>query len=213
MYVRNTSGATIAKGLLVMSTGISGNKVTIAKAVTDGSVSPKYIVGVLAQTLADNESGVAFWRGFINGIDTSAYSEGAVLWNNPAAAGTLSSTEPSAPNLKISVAIVTKSNASTGEIYCRPWLGNKLSEIHDVAESATVASGDLIRRSSSGTYETFTPDYYSPAEGTEPTAGSEGSSPTTPYGTDNGRYLADPDKWGRISIGGTNYVFPLFIEP
>lgn len=213
MYVRNTSGATIAKGLLVMSTGISGNKVTIAKAVTDGSVSPKYIVGVLAQTLADNESGVAFWRGFINGIDTSAYSEGTVLWNNPAAAGTLSSTEPSAPNLKMSVAIVTKSNAETGEIYCRPWLGNKLSEIHDVAESATVASGDLIRRSSSGTYETFTPDYYSPAEGSEPTPGSEGSSPTIPIGTDNGNYLANPDKWGRISIGGTNYVFPLFIEP
>lgn len=35
--------------------------------------------------------------------------------------------------------------------------------------------------------------------------------PTTIYGTDRTRLLGKPNAWGEVTVGGTNYLVPLFL--
>ena len=118
--VKNSSGSTINKGTAVMAVGTDGNSghILIAPMVADGSIEPKFFMGVLASTLNNGDLGEVIHFGELNQINTSIYEDGDVLWCDPATPGGFTLTEPLGPNLKIAAAIVI--NASTnGKIKVR----------------------------------------------------------------------------------------------
>lgn len=144
--VKNQSGAAIDKGTPVMASGALGSsgRITIVRAEADGSVSSKYFIGVTAENIDNGADGKVIEFGKIRGLNTSAYSDGDVLWLDPTTPGSFTATEPSAPNLKIPTAIVINAHDTQGVILVRATQGYRLADLHDV-NITSPAEGDILR--------------------------------------------------------------------
>lgn len=142
---KNASGASIPKGSFVMATGALGDRITIAKAVTDGTVDPMYMLGIADHTIADGaEDGLVVTDGMIKGINTSLWAVGTVLYPNPAVPGGLTSTKPDAPNIRTPIAIVLRQHADTGRIYVRMTTGSTLGGTDSNVAFDNPQTGDVI---------------------------------------------------------------------
>lgn len=142
--VKNSSGSTINKGTAVMAVGTDGNSghVLIAPMVCDGSVEPRYFMGVLETTLLNGDIGKVVHFGQISQLNTTAFADGDILWCDPANAGGFTVTEPLGPNLKIAAAIVI-SSATNGKIKVRVQGNAGLHELHDV-RTISQSDGQLL---------------------------------------------------------------------
>ena len=111
---KNVSGGSLSAGTPVYQSGTAGNamEVQAARADTAGSMPA---VGILAQTLADDAEGTLVLTGFVQGLNTSTYSEGDTLYI--AATGGLTTTPPAGEaNLIQNIGKVIKVHASNGSI-------------------------------------------------------------------------------------------------
>ena len=158
IIVKNDSGVTLSIGTPVMAVGAVGDRIQVAKAVADGSVEPRFILGVTFEEILDGEEGFLTLTGDIKGVNTNGYTLGDILYINPATPGTFTSTMPSSPNLAMAIAIVTKVNSSAGHIFVRMWdQQSGLHEQHDVLID-TPADNDLVVYTDSlGVWENKTP--------------------------------------------------------
>lgn len=102
--VINDSGEQIDAGTPVYATGFT-TKTTIAKSLAS-TTGP--ILGLLKQPLEDGSEGVVVVAGVLNGVNTSGFSNGAVLY--VAASGGLTSTRPATG--AAAVGIVAHSSSS-----------------------------------------------------------------------------------------------------
>lgn len=120
--VQNTTGSTIPKGTVVGFAGVGSNNVlSVAPYLADGSQPSLYILGIMAEELPDSgATGLCCVWGNVNGIDTSAFNVGDILYASPTVAGALTNVKPTAPENVIPVAAVLISNATAGEIFVRP---------------------------------------------------------------------------------------------
>ena len=141
---KNSTGSTIAAGTAVMAVGTDGNSghILIAPMIADGSVEPKYFMGITADEVVNGEYVDVVHFGVVGKINTSSFTDGDVLWLDPANDGGFTVTEPNAPNIKIASAIVL--NASTnGKIFVRVQGNEGLHELHDV-HIENLADKDLL---------------------------------------------------------------------
>jgi hypothetical protein len=99
--------------------------------VADGSVEPKFFMGILETTLANGEIGRVIHFGQLSQFNTSAFQDGDVLWCDPAVPGGFTVTEPLGPNVKIAAAIVISASVN-GKIKVRVQSNEGLHELHDV---------------------------------------------------------------------------------
>jgi hypothetical protein len=148
-FVKNQSGATIAKGSVVYASGALGasGRILISKMVADGSIPARNILGITAEDISNGADGYVLAKGKIRHLNTSAYTAGQVLWVSPTTAGALTATEPSAPNLKLPVAFVVHA-ASNGTLAVRVETGVKISDASDV-QITSVANKNILRYNSS----------------------------------------------------------------
>jgi hypothetical protein len=141
----NASGVTIPRGAFVMATGVTGDRITIAKAVTDGSVLPDYMLGVAAHDiLAGDTDGKIVTQGEVRQMDTSAYTVGTILYPDPTTPGGWTSTKPAAPNIGTAIAFVTRQHVNTGRIMVRNHLGSVLGGTDQNVKFGTPADGDAV---------------------------------------------------------------------
>jgi hypothetical protein len=132
-YVRNHTAVTIPDGTAVMANGVGGaNRIHIEPAIANGSVPPKYILGITTEEIAAGQTGFVTSFGKVRNLNTSMFSEGDILYASPNTYGGLSNTIPIAPNNIVTLAIVTNKSASTGELFVRPIYGSTLYENEDV---------------------------------------------------------------------------------
>ena len=113
---RNQTGSTIAKGTAVSFAGTLGTSgiLLIKKTIADGT-DPGYVfLGIAKEQILNGETGEVATFGMILEVDTSAFSEGSILWCDPATPGGLTETEPEAPNLKLPIAVVVNSGFGEG---------------------------------------------------------------------------------------------------
>jgi hypothetical protein len=176
VYVRNTSGATIPKGVVVMATGTVGqsSRITVGLMIADGTVDSKFVIGIAKEPILNNEDGYVATLGLIRGLDTSVWANGTVLWANPATPGGLTSTRPQAPNLKLPIAIVVNSHANVGAIYVRVTTGSDLGEDHRVELSNLQDGHALLWNATTGRFENKTVPgaiIYTAGDGLTETAG------------------------------------------
>jgi trimeric autotransporter adhesin len=203
VYVKNQSGATIPKGTVVMASGTVGQsaRITVAPMVSDGSVDSKFILGVTSESIANGEDGYVATLGTIRAIDTSAFSQGSVLWADPSSAGGLTATKPQAPNLKLPIAIVLSSHASVGSIYVRITAGSDLGEDHLVELSSPQDGQALLWNASEGRFENQTIPgaiVYTAGDGLNETAG-EFSVNSTVVRTNDSR-LTNSREWTASTV-------------
>lgn len=142
-YVKNTSGVNIGKAKAVQFAGAIGGKIEIEKAVADGTVSAKFMFGITAEAIDDDDFGFVVTEGYIRGLNTSAIAVGTLLYFDPNTPGELTTTKPSAGQITIPVAVVTFSNAAAGVIFVRMNIEPSLEEIEGI-EISTLANGDIL---------------------------------------------------------------------
>lgn len=109
---KNGTASTIVKGTPVYQTGTSGNAMVIAPADAS-SAATMPAVGVLSQDLAADAEGNLLLMGRISGVDTSAFSEGDVIY--VASGGGYTNTRPTGQTVLVqNLGRVTKVDASNG---------------------------------------------------------------------------------------------------
>jgi hypothetical protein len=142
--VINNSGVQINRGELVMVTSIQGDKLAIAKAVTDGSVPFDYIIGVAAHDILDGEDEATILKfGYINPVNTNSYAVGTILYPNPAVAGGLTDVQPDAPGYRIPIAIVTNQGTG-GRILVRMASPSRLGESDSNVKFSGLENEDIL---------------------------------------------------------------------
>lgn len=125
--VRNYSGNTMNSGTLVQFAGVNGSYDPIAAPLLANSTfNPIYTIGVVTEPIANGEVGRATVFGKVRDINTTGslsgetWNLGDLLWASPSQPGLLTKVKPTAPNVAISIAAVTRVDATQGEILVRP---------------------------------------------------------------------------------------------
>lgn len=147
------ASSAITKGQVVMFTGAVGASGVPTGAPATGITDGTYIMGIAAESIASNGFGLVQAFGTLRNVNTSGYSDGDVLWYDPAVTGGLTATKPSAPNVKAQMAAVINGGSSGGgTILIRINAGSTLGGTDSNVEFGTLATGDLVRYN--GTYWT-----------------------------------------------------------
>jgi hypothetical protein len=158
--VVNKSGGNLNDGDLVMvnPSGIAqGNRISVVKAVTDGTYPADKIVGILTEDLAVNQEGFATWFGYVRNLNKTqvqpageTWAEGDILYPNPAIPGRLTKVFPTPPNLRVTVATITAINGNNVTLLVNFHKRTALKRAHDVLDNSTTSSyGDLLMKSGS----------------------------------------------------------------
>lgn len=156
-YYRIKASSAITEGQVVMFTGSVGasGALTGAPATGLGPTQSEYVMGVATESIALNGWGYVTWFGLVRGIDTTggaeAWVDGQVLYYNPAVAGGLTKTVPTAPNPKVIVASVVHA-ASNGSLFVRPTFGSALGATDSNVQFGTLANKNLIQYNATAQY-------------------------------------------------------------
>ncbi len=151
-YAKNTSGALIANGTPVMFTGTVGSsgKLTFGLAIADGSVLADYMMGVTTQDIADNAFGYVTSFGLVRGFNTTGapygevWTDGDLLYFDPATPGTWTNVAPQAPNIDVPVAVVVNAGSGgSGSIFVRMTVAESLARLQDVYINGTGTPNDF----------------------------------------------------------------------
>jgi len=162
---RNTTGSSITIGTVVMANGTTGNtgRILITPAIADGSVNSEYILGLTAQAIGNNANGKVQHFGKVRGIQTNGanygetWVDGDVLYCSAVTPGYLTKVLPTAPNLKVPIAIVIHAHPSNGTLFVRPSHFPDLAQINDVELSSPTNGQVLTYNSTLSRWENATP--------------------------------------------------------
>jgi len=119
--VKNQTGSTIPNGTPVMATGTVGSsgRITVAPMNGTSDSNTPYFLGITTEEILDGADGKVTHFGKVRDLDTSGYTEGTVLYVSPTVVGALTTTEPSAGQVKLPIAFVITSHANNGVIAVR----------------------------------------------------------------------------------------------
>ena len=146
LIVRNNTGVTMPRGSAVYISGGLGNKplVTLASA-TDDTTSSKTI-GLLQDTIGDNEEGRCLVSGILEDVDTVSYSVGDRLFLS-LTAGQWTTTRYQPPvGHTVYLGTVIRSHINFGRIAVTIQNGFEITELHDVRiMSGSTSSGQVLQ--------------------------------------------------------------------
>ncbi len=136
--VRNQTGSTIPDGSVVYVSGATGNTPTIALAIAT-AFNTSDIIGVTTTSIPNNDFGYATVNGLVNGLDTSAFTDGNPVFLSATTAGSFTATEPTAPNYSVQVGVIIRANPSVGTLLVAT---QQIStEVSHIIGTVTVAQG------------------------------------------------------------------------
>lgn len=149
-YYRIKASSAITDGQVVMFTGTVGNSGALQGAPATGltASTASYVMGIATQDIAHNGWGYITAFGLVRNLNTTggaeAWVDGQILYYDPAVAGGLTKTIPSAPNAKVQVCAVIKAGTN-GSLFVRPSFGGSLGQYEgDVGISGQTNGQSLI---------------------------------------------------------------------
>jgi hypothetical protein len=157
--VKNQTGSTIPKGTVVRFTGTLGasGKLLVAPFIANNTVSSEYVMGITENAIVNGGDGFVIEHGKIFGLNTSAFSQGAILYASSTVSGGLTATRPAAPNNKVIVASVIHSATSAGILEIRLTPGSNIGN-DELVELGTLTNGDtLVWNSTNGRFQNAAP--------------------------------------------------------
>ena len=155
-YYRIKCSAAVTEGQVIMFTGTVGASGGLTGAPATGltASTASYVMGVATESGALNDWIYVTSFGLVRGINTTggaeAWVDGEILYYNPAVAGGLTKTLPTAPNAKVQVCAVVHA-ASNGSLFIRPTFGGILGQYEGDVNFTSTAAGNLIRRNAGNT--------------------------------------------------------------
>lgn len=150
-YFYIKADSTITKGQLIMFTGAVGASGVIKGAPATGLTDGQYLMGIAAEDIATNGFGLVTSFGHVRGWNTTGapvgetWADGDILYYNPSVAGGLTKTQPTAPNVKATVAVVVNAApAGSGDVFVRVSTGSVLGGTDSNVQFGTLANGQTI---------------------------------------------------------------------
>lgn len=154
-HVKNSTGSTIAKGFPVMFAGTNGASGKLLVQPWNGTGPSTYFMGLTAEELLDTEEGFVISFGKLRGIQTNGgnygetWADGEIIYVGTTS-GSLTKTQPAAPNPHIQVCAVVNAHASNGTLFIRPTLGSNIKDDEGVTITS-LSSGQLLIANNAGT--------------------------------------------------------------
>ena len=151
--MRNNTGSTITNGTPVYISGGIGasGRATIAEIdISDHTQSHKAF-GVTTEDIANGADGFVTTRGFIRGLNTSAFASGDILWVS--ASGGLTATRPTSPNNQIQVGTVVVSSSTVGTIFAHIKFSEIMAHLSDVYAPSPADKNGIRWNNSASRYE------------------------------------------------------------
>lgn len=158
VYIYNNTGSPLSDGQVVYVNGSQGQRLTVALAKADSDATSAAIVGVVTEPIANNSSGFITAMGMVNGVNTSGYSDGDLLWLSPTTAGAFTKTKPVAPQHLVMVGYVVKGGSvGAGSIYIHVQNGYELEELHNVLITSAANNDSLFYDNATAVWKNLTP--------------------------------------------------------
>ena len=154
-YVTNAEAVTITKGQPVYMFEAQGDRMTVKLASNSGDATSAKTLGLCAEDIGANQTGLVLCQGVQDGLNLGAYSPGDTLYLG-ATAGTLTSTKPYAPNHLVYIGVVERANNGNGRLYVRVQNGYELDELHNVSAQNPTNGQTLIYNESTSLWEEHT---------------------------------------------------------
>lgn len=155
MLVRatNKEGVDIMNCQAVFVSGASGSNIEIKTPIASNISEGPLTFGLATETITNNQKGYVTLIGLVRGCDTSAWSDGDVLYLSSTEEGNLTNIPPTAPNTKVIIGIVTNSNANDGIIATNPTVLQRIVTHSDVFPNALTNNSILQYVASNGRWE------------------------------------------------------------
>jgi hypothetical protein len=124
-HVQNSTGSTIAKGVPVMFAGTTGNSGKLLIQPWNGTGPATFFMGLTGESLTTGSEGFVIAFGKLRGIQTNGanygqtWVDGEIIYAGTTT-GSLTKTQPSAPNPIVQVLAVVHAHASNGTYFIRP---------------------------------------------------------------------------------------------
>ena len=145
----------ITNGQVIQFAGVQGDHILVKPAVqSEINANPEYLIGIATQDITAESFGYITSFGYVHDLVTTGLgAAGTVLYydSGGSTAGTLTSTQPTAPNVKIIMAAVVKAStgdAANGRILVR--VGTGLSSDLNY-QFSTLANNDLFAYNTTNT--------------------------------------------------------------
>lgn len=150
-YVKNDDTVTLTDGMVVYISGANGANLLVKRAQATSDGLSATTLGVVTETIATNGLGYITTFGNVNGLNTTAFAAGDILYLSPTTAGALTNVKPVAPQHLVTVAVCTKVSAGNGQIFVRVDNGYELDELHNV-KITSQAAYNLLQVDPTNTY-------------------------------------------------------------
>ena len=116
LRVKNMNAQTITNGTVVYINGSSGDFPTVSPALANSDITSR-VIGVATHDIPFGVEGKVTIRGVINGLDTSMYLPGDLVWLSDTVAGTFTTTKPIGPaNAHALVGVIIRSHINAGKL-------------------------------------------------------------------------------------------------
>ena len=159
LRVVNKTGATLNEADFravrirdVSEGGSQGNRLAVKLAQADSDADSATTIGIVTETIGDNQEGFITTSGNVSNIDTTGtksfggaetWNAGDILYLDPINAGYLTNVKPQAPNHTIIVGWVVNAHQNQGKIFVKVDNGYEIDELHNV-KITTVADKDVL---------------------------------------------------------------------
>ena len=145
LRARNQTGVTITNGSVVRLSSAIGDRPTVVLAQstdqTNTFSTTNEIVGIATHDIETGTDGFITTFGIVNGLNTSAFTAGDLLWVSQSA-GRFTNVAPPPPFDRTFVGIVTRANPSNGSVFTTPLTPIHFHDISSVS-SSVYQQGDL----------------------------------------------------------------------
>lgn len=154
-HVQNSTGSTIAKGVPVMFAGTTGNSGKLLIQPWNGTGPTTLFMGLTGESLTTGSEGFVIAFGKLRGIQTNGgnygqtWVDGEIIYTGTTT-GSLTKTQPAAPNSKIQVLAVVHAHASNGTFFIRPSFGSNIKDDEGVTITS-LSTGQVLVANSAGT--------------------------------------------------------------
>ncbi len=131
--VQRFDSSGLTDGKVVYVTGSSGTNILVDYALATSDTTSASTIGVMTASASGGAKAPMTTFGLVRQLDTSALTEGAVVYLSPTTAGNMTTTKPVAPDHAVKVGYCIRSHATEGVIFVNVQNGYELEELHNVA--------------------------------------------------------------------------------
>ena len=150
--VVNKTGIQLTKAAYqaVRISNAQGQRLAIQLAQANNDNNSADTIGLVVETINDNQEGYIYTVGEIDDINTTGslqgetWVDGDVLYLSPTTAGRITNVKPVAPQHLVLIGYVVYSHANHGKIYVKTMNGWELGELHDV-DTTGATNGQVLK--------------------------------------------------------------------